>query len=273
MKKSLIVSFLTLLTCIFMQNSVFASAIKFVQVTDVHYNNKEPYRKEVLKQTVKEINKQKGISFVIFTGDNIDSPKPEYLEDFVNIINGLNVPYYVVIGNHDVFKSGGLSKQQYIETIKEHKMFYKPNKPNYVFKKNGFIFVVVDGAKEVIPGAVGYYREDTLNWLEKQLKKYKKYPVVIAQHYPLVEPKKLKSHETYQKEEYLAKLDKYDNVIAVISGHYHVNGENMRNGVYHISTPTLMTPPNYFKIIEISTTRGFSPMIYTQLKEVNPIQD
>lgn len=270
MKKNLFVSLIALLTCIFIQNSVFANVIRFVQVTDVHYNNKIPYRKEVLKQTIEDINKQKDISFVIFTGDNIDSPKPEYLEDFVSIITKLNVPYYIVIGNHDVFKNGGLSKQQYIETIKEHNIFYKPKKPNYVFKKNGFVFIVVDGAKEVIPGTIGYYRKDTLDWLDKQLKKYNKYPVIIAQHYPLVEPKIQKSHETYKKEEYLERLDKHKNIIAVISGHYHVNGENTRNGVYHISTPTLMTPPNCYKIIEISTTKGFSPLIYTQLREVNP---
>lgn len=270
MKKSIFISFLTLLVLLIVQNSVMANVIKFVQVTDVHYNNKIPYRKEVLTQTVNDINKQKDVSFVLFTGDNIDSPKPEYLNDFLKIINGLNVPYYIVIGNHDVFKSGGLSKQQYIEQIKENNFFYRPRKPNYVFKKNGFVFIVVDGAKEVIPGAIGYYKKDTLAWLEKQLVKYKKYPVVIAQHYPLVEPKVLKSHETYQKEDYLSILDKYDNVAAVISGHYHINGENMRNGVYHISTPTLMAVPNCYKIIEISTTKGFSPMIYTELKEVNP---
>lgn len=273
MKKSLFISLLTFFVCLLIQNSVLAETIKFVQITDAHYNNKTPYRKEVLKKTVKDINAQKDISFVLFTGDNIDSPKPEYLDDFLQIINGLNIPYYIVIGNHDVFKSGGLSKQQYIEQIKEHNFFYRPRKPSYVFKKNGFVFIVVDGAKEVIPGAVGYYRKDTLDWLEKQLVKYKKYPVIIAQHYPLVEPKVLKSHETFQKEDYLERLDKYNNVAAVISGHYHINGENMRNGVYHISTPTLMADPNYYKIIEISTTKGFSPMIYTELKEVNPLDN
>ena len=272
MRKSLLIIFLTFLTFLCIQNSVFANVIKFAQVTDVHYDNKSNYPREVLKKTVEDINKQKDISFVVFTGDNISSPKPEYLKDFVKIIQKLDVPYYILIGNHDVFRSGGLSKEQYFEIIKEYSPFYRYKKPNYVFKKNGFVFIVVDGAKEIIPGTVGYYREETLNWLEKQLKKHKKSPVVILQHYPIVEPKVLKSHETYKKEEYLKRLDKYDNVVAVISGHYHYNGENMRNGVYHISSPTLLELPNYYKIIEISTTKGFSPLIYTELKEVGPVE-
>ncbi len=268
-RKFIILSFISIIFCFIFQGIACARVIKFIQVTDVHYNN-EPYRKEILTKTVKDINKQKGISFVIFTGDNVDSPKEEHLEEFVKIVNHIDVPYYLVIGNHDVFKSNGLSKQRYIEVIKENNFFYKPKKANYVIKKGGFVFIIADGAKEVIPGAVGYYREDTLDWVEKQLKKYKNRPAVIVQHFPLVEPKKLKSHETYKKDEYLTRLDKYNNVIAVVSGHFHTNGENMRNGVYHISSPSLMVPPNEYKIIEISTSKKFSPIIYTELKQVSP---
>ena len=42
----------------------------------------------------------------------------------------------------------------------------------------------------------------------------------------------------------------------------------MRNGVYHITTPSLIGEPPVYKIITIVTTKDFSPMIYTELKEV-----
>ena len=41
----------------------------------------------------------------------------------------------------------------------------------------------------------------------------------------------------------------------------------MKNGVYHISTPSLLNMPNSYKIIDIITTKEFSPIIYTQLKD------
>lgn len=273
MKKSLIKTFLAFLIFIGIQNFAMANVIRFAQVTDVHYSDESPYPAEILKKTVADLNQQKDLSFVIFTGDNIDSPKPKYLQGFMAIIKNLDIPYYMVIGNHDVFKNGNLSKAQYIDTIRDLDAAYKPKHQNYVFKKDGFVFIVVDGAKEIIPNAVGYYKKDTLDWLEKQLTKYKKSPVIIAQHYPIVPPKVSKSHETYKKEEYLARLDKYDNVVAVISGHYHMNAEQMRNGVYHISSPSLIVPPNYYKIIEISTTKGFSPLIYTELRAISPTED
>jgi len=248
--------------------AAFANEIKFIQVTDSHYSGNNAYSKQVLERTVQDINKQSGISFIAFTGDNIDSANPDYLKEFVHIINKLKYPYYIVIGNHDVFKNGGLSKERYIEIIRKNHFIYQPRKPNYVFEKNGFVFLVADGAKEVIPGAGGYFKDDTLKWVDKQLKKYKDKPVVILQHFPLVEPKVIKSHRTYEAQKYLDLLKQHNNVIAVISGHYHTNGETMQDGIYHISTPSLLNDPNCYKIITIVTTKGFAPMIYTELKEV-----
>ncbi len=265
MKKNII---LTLLLLLVLQTAVFAEAVKFVQVADVHFKTNDEYRAEVLKETVKAINKEKGISFVVFTGDNIDSPKPEYVPEFIKIINKLNTPYYLVIGNHDVFKNNGLSKIQYLEIVRDYNFLYKYKRPNYVFKKNGFVFIVVDGAKEVVPGSNGYYKAETLKWLDKQLKKYRNDKVVIFQHFPLVMSKELSSHTVYKKEDYLNILDKHDNVISIVTGHLHTNYEIMRNGVYHITSPTLLNEKPTYKIINISTTKGFSPMVYTELKEV-----
>jgi predicted phosphodiesterase len=76
------------------------------------------------------------------------------------------------------------------------------------------------------------------------------------------------SHEVYKKEDYLKILDKYDNVISIVAGHTHINYEAMRNGVYHISSPSLLNNEHEYKVISISTTKGFSPMVYTELKEV-----
>ena len=52
-----------------------------------------------------------------------------------------------------------------------------------------------------------------------------------------------------------------------MSGHFHVNYETMKDGVYHISTPSLLSVPYSYKIIDIVTTKDFSPIIYTQLRE------
>ncbi len=265
-KKIILLFFLMLGLQINIQAS--AGEIRFVQIADTHIAKQNSYSQEILKAAIKDINSIGNISFVVFTGDNIDSSKVENLDTFMKIVKKLKVPYYLVIGNHDVFKSNGLSKVQYIERVKSHNWFYRPSKPNYVFKKGKFVFIVLDGAKETIPGTNGYYRKSTLEWFDTQLTKYKKYPVIVFQHFPILPPTEEKSRQVYKPEDYFAVLNRHDNVIAIVSGHYHMNKEKMENGVYHVNSPSLIGMPNPYKIIDIVTTKGFSPMIYTQLREV-----
>ena len=273
MKKFLTLFVIFLLMCM---QKVFAENIKFVQVTDVHMSHNSEYSQKVLKSAVEDINNQPDVSFVVFTGDNIDQASEENLRMFASIIKKLNVPYYVVIGNHDVYKSGGMSKVQYLSILRESNRFIRQKKPNYKFSKKGFVFLIVDGAKEVIPGAAGYFKKDTLSWLNKMLDKNKKKTVIIFQHFPVEYPdrnsSRLKTHKTYKVEDYKSVLNRHNNVLAIISGHLHANGEIMNNGIYHISSPSLLGLPHSYKIIDIVTTKDFSPIIYTQLREV-PMKD
>ena len=273
MKKFLSIFLGFLFVSVMSVTRAYAENIKFIQVADVHLSVQSEFSMKVLNSAIEDINKQEGVSFVVFTGDNINNPKEENLKEFAKIVKKLNVPYYIALGNHDVYKSNGLSKVRYFEVFKENNIFFPQRKPNYKFSKKGFVFLIVDGAKEVIPGSVGYYREDTLNWLNKELTDNKKKDVVIFQHFPVEYPEgvesSLRTHKTYKVEDYQQLLEKHTNVLAVISGHFHVNSENMKNGVYHIATPSLLTLPHSYKIIDIVTTKEFSPIIYTQLKEFN----
>ncbi len=270
MKKYIFLLASIILFAFMSQSAAFARAkeIRFVQVTDTHYSTDNKYSEQVLKATVEDINNLNNVSFVVFTGDNINKQNPEYLKRFIRIVNKLKAPYYITLGNHDVFRNNGLSKQQYMDIVKNYNLLYPTKRVNYVFKKKGYVFIIVDGSKEIIPNNNGYYRKDTLEWLDKKLTKYHRHPVVILQHFPLIPPKDIKSYRTYQADVYLDLLKKHHNVIAVIAGHHHINGETMQDGIYHITSPTLLNNPHQYKIIDISTVKGFSSMIYTQLKDV-----
>ena len=122
--KKFLYNILIIICCLFSFNFVQAAEIKFVQVSDTHYAMSNPYSEQVLKAAVADINNLDNVSFVVFTGDNIDKPNPEDLAKFVNIVNKLNAPYYLVIGNHDVFKTNGLSKKEYFEVVKNNNLFY-----------------------------------------------------------------------------------------------------------------------------------------------------
>lgn len=253
---------------------VFANEIKFIQITDSHFSKegKDYTQREVensqrvLEKTIKDINTIQNVDFVAFTGDNIDTANESDLKSFLAIANKLNVPYYIVIGNHEVFKSQKFDKKEYMKTVRKYSHSCKPRAANYVFEKKGLVFIVVDGAKEVIPGPAGYYKKDTLKWFDKELTKYKNKRVVVLQHFPIVEPYHNRTHTTYNIKDYEEVLNKHKNVIAIFSGHYHGNAENMKNGIYHVSTPALVEPPYNYKVVEIESKNKKDYKIYTQLR-------
>lgn len=271
--KSILVAFFTL--CVFFVGAKsFAKDLKFIQITDSHFSpvaiegsqREVEKSKGILEKTMEDINTIPDVNFVVFTGDNIDQSNDTDLKAFLKIANKLHVPYYVVIGNHEVFKSQKFDKKEYMKVVRRYSKNCRPSGASYVFKRDGFVFIVVDGAKEVIPGPAGYFKKDTLKWLDKQLTKYKNENIVIFQHFPIVPPYYNRTHATYNVDEYKKVLKNHNNVIAIFSGHYHGNGEQMVEGVYHVSTPALVAAPHDYKVIEIkgNSKKGFN--VYTQLR-------
>ncbi len=250
-----------ILSLVLLSSSAFAKDIRFAQVTDVKYNvNSE---NNALSKVIEDINKQNGIEFVVFTGDNINRPDKENLKAFLKEAKKLNCPFYVVIGDKDVNKRKGLSKLEYAKFVNKTVRTHKPKTPNYTFEKNKVVFMVVDGAKDVIPSTIGYYKDEVLEWVDANLDVYKNRPVVILQHFPIVPPSEKENYYTYNPENYIEVLKNHRNVIAVISGHFGVNKEATLNGIVHISTAPA---PNY-RIIDILNLESGEPTIWAQVKK------
>ena len=107
----------------------------------------------------------------------------------------------------------------------------------------------MSGVKEVFLGANGYFKNDEIMWLDKMLTKYSNKKVVIFQHFPLIDSK-VYGHNLYKKDDYLKVLSKHNNVIAIVSGHYHENLEVKENNIYHIVTQNFTNNMSY-KLITI----------------------
>ncbi len=228
--------------------SAFSADMRFVQVTDTMLSVNNPSSVENLQKVIEDINKQRDISFVIFTGNNTSKPSEKNLICFLEEAKKLDVPFYLIPGNKDLNKQKDMGKNDYLQIVKKNLRSYKKIESfNYTFEKKGVIFICVDGSKDVIPTPNGYYRENTLFWLEGQLNKYQDKNVIILQHFPIVPPAKKEQYYTFKAEEYLTLLSKYDNVKAVISGLFGVNNEQTVDGILHIST---QKSPSY-RIIDI----------------------
>ena len=256
MKKVLIFCLMLIISTI----ASYANEVKFIQVDSVKYSPSSEQSVSYFKNLVKDINKQKNVDFVIFSGDNIAYSDKQALKAFLKQANKLNVSYYIALGHKDLNKKKGLSKEAYMKLARKHSLI-KSESPTYVFSKKGIVFIVADGAKEFIATPFGYYRENVISWIDKELEKYSKKKVVILQHFPVYPPAEQEAYYTYKADEYMKMLSGHNNVIAVVSG-FKINSEKDINGIKHISTADF---PKY-RIIEILDCETDNPTIWSTLK-------
>ena len=251
-----------LLTCMLICQSIQAAELRFAQVADAHFstanNPQANVSVKVLNWAVRSLN-IKNPKFVVFLGDNVDKSKEDNVIAFLKIANGLKMPYYLVTGNHDAHKNSGLAKEDFRKLVRKHSGD-NSKKTYYKFSPNPyFLCVVLDGAVPFVPSNHGIYDDEQLKWLDKTLKGAKFKKVLIFQHFPIVDPAEDPSHTTLYKEKYQAILDKYDNVILISSGHFHVkNIDTDEKGVYHISSPALIKPRFEYDMVTVDYTPSVS---------------
>lgn len=253
MKKLLYKMLLSCLFILFINQIGFCKDFRFVQVTDLHFKD-NPASAENFNKIIDDINNTKNVKFVAFTGDNTDRADSDDYTKFLTMANRLNVPYYVVVGNHDVFKMGGFSKEDFVNIVRKYNKNQKTTKTNFLIKQGDIIFIVLDGAREGIPSPGGYYRDETLAWLDKKLKKYHNKKVVLLQHFPM----KLRHTErdAYNNERYERLLVKNDNVIGIFSGHFHANEEYEKDGIFYSITGRASGADAGYKIVDMIEERN-----------------
>jgi len=211
-------------------------------ISDVHLNSDKTNNKMTpsiknLLEAVEIVNKSNSCC-VVFLGDNLQSANRYDLAMFAKIIKKINKPVYVAVGNRDLSKTKGLMKKNYYRILNKFSNNELKTVPSY--KKQGdLIFIFLSGVNEAIPSYRGYYKLAELDYLDKTLTKFKDKKVIIFQHFPIIEPKFDETRTIVKPENYLKVLAEHDNVLAVVSGHYHTEKVTESEGVKHISTGAL----------------------------------
>ncbi len=237
----------------------------FAQISDAHYSSAKTntsYRLtaesgELLEDAINQVNQTPDVDFVMYTGDMINTPYQKELIKFISYANELKVPWYATLGNHDICVGGFLSKKVYWNMLSSHNKNFNFQKTYYSFTpQKGYKVIVLDSIIDDKITANGRIDEEQLKWLNKELLKSKKSTVLIFLHVPIIEPLHSESHRLLNSDEVLSIINKYSNPIAVFSGHYHTTKITQSGNVLHISTPSLVSYPNAFRIIKICTQKN-----------------
>lgn len=257
-----------LATVMFLGLQVYSASgnnLTFAQISDAHYSSAKTntsYRLtaesgELLADAIEQVNETPNVDFVMFTGDMINTPYQKELMSFLSYANKLKYPWYAVYGNHDICVGGFLSKQLYLDILNSHDKSFHFAKPYYTFvPKRGYRIIALDPIIDTRITANGEISEEQLKWLDKQLSKSKNDVVLIFLHVPLVEPLHSESHRLLNADEVLKVINKYKNPIAIFSGHYHTTKITKIGNVLHVSTPSMVSYPNAFRIVKISNQKN-----------------
>ncbi|MBB1283653.1 PQQ-binding-like beta-propeller repeat protein [Flavisolibacter sp. BT320] len=171
MKQVLLSTLLLLSLSIFAQKKPF----RFAFISDTHIGSPNGGADEDLRRTVADINAMTDVDFVVLTGDITELGTNEELALAKRILDSLNIPYYIIPGNHDTgwSESGGLS---FTKTFGDDKFYFQHNGIHFIGCASGPYVRMSDG----------HVPRHAVNWMKDRLKKIgKNEPVIFLNHYPL----------------------------------------------------------------------------------------
>ncbi|MDP4187980.1 MAG: PQQ-binding-like beta-propeller repeat protein, partial [Bacteroidota bacterium] len=185
---------------------------QFAVVSDTHIGSNNSV--EDLRLTVKDINENDSLSFIIFSGDLTEFGTDMELHLAKQIIDSLNKPYYIIPGNHDTkwSESGGNSFK---------KVF---GAETFSFRFKGFWFIGTNSGPNMRMGP-GQIPKENIVWLDSLLfaQKGKNTPVIYVNHYP-------PASDLNNGYEVIDRLKKH-NIQLTLSGHLHINKQIVSEGI------------------------------------------
>ncbi|MBR1616721.1 metallophosphoesterase, partial [bacterium] len=255
--------------------------LDFIHISDTHISERPDTSYKalgsstlLLHDAIKQINDIKGIDFVLFTGDLVDSATKRNYELYYSLLNELKYPSLNAFGNHDFI---GMSKDEVLEIVRS-------NNPNYMFSdsyyaispKTDYRIIFLDSIIKDPSSANGEIPKEQLEFLDNELLENQDKIVVIALHHPPVQPFVAKEHSLLNADEFNNILLKYKNPIVVLSGHYHATKLRRIGNIVYVSTPSMVTYPMAFRHIKIVNYKDrvlykfdFIPTTLEDIKEQN----
>ncbi len=170
-----------------------------------------------LEQTLRDIvntANQEQVDLIVFNGDLVAFPKPDYFSAFENAVRELKMPMVLVHGNHDGKYDDGL-----FLSMQERLCGFRV--PNYAFDCGAWRIIVLC-APELLEKN-GF--DEQIEWLDNELHSAWRRPVMLFLHYHLL-PVGLSQLEYYtypkdRKNKLLDTIVRYGNVQYIFMGHVH----------------------------------------------------
>ncbi|AEH45354.1 metallophosphoesterase [Thermodesulfatator indicus DSM 15286] len=277
---------LLLVLLIFTQNSFGFPPFKFAVIADPHLSVPGPHSPKngvkmfkesvaLLKATINEINKRKDINFVLVLGDLTKDAEPWNLDKFKEVMSELKVPYYVVLGNHDISpvdikatnRDPGVSRSTMIWAFQGHG--FKGPKANWSLDPIPGVHLI--GLDSTMTGDwAGRLTKEGLEFLKKDLAANPDKITIVILHHQLQPYTKaeITGENNFNKfvllnaSEVKDILNKNPQVIMTLSGHRHLSTRYiLENNIAYFTCPSTVTWPMRYVIFSVDN-KGISYQTY-----------
>lgn len=271
---------LTIIVACMISSQVCTAAnnnLRFAQISDVHFSTFEEntsYKflkksQELLDDVVLQINTSGPYDFVMFTGDLVNKPKETELVKMLAHASKIMYPWYAINGNHDIAIDGPLTKDKFCKILNSHNKHMATEKLYWAYTpKKGYRVVCLDSIIDYKLTSNGEISQEQLKWLRKELESHKKDVVILCTHVPIDEPYSSSNHKMNNEQEIKELLENFTNPIVVLQGHYHCVKAKQKDNIVYITTPSLVTYPNAFRVVNINTHKN-KVLVDIFLKETN----
>jgi len=148
---------------------------RFAFVTDTHIGSPDGVAEEDLRRTIRDINAQSDLAFVLLTGDITELGTNQELALAKKLLDSLRIPWYIIPGNHDTgwSESGGLG---FTQTFGADRFSFNFQGVQFIGCASGPYVRMSDG----------HVPRDAVNWLDRQLASLADTtPIIMVNHYPL----------------------------------------------------------------------------------------
>ena len=251
--------------------------LRIAQVSDAHFSSFEENTSykflkksgELLDDVIFQINTSGPYDFVMFTGDLVNYPKISELQKFTSHVNNLIYPWYAIAGNHDISIDGPLTKDKFIATLAQANDNMNQKNIYYAFTpKKGFRVICLDSIIDYKLTANGEISNEEFIWLKEELDEHEKDTIIICTHVPIIEPYSSSNHKMLNEYEVRKLLKTHKNPLIVLQGHYHAVKIKQDDNMLVITSPSLVTYPNAFRVININSNKNRT-LVDVYLKETN----
>lgn len=200
---------------------------RFVQITDIHYYDA---LKPILIEALHFVDTEIKPVFVAITGDNSGNSAVERQQLLKSILDeNLKTPYYIIRGDNwprNFSKVFGSTR--------------------YAFECGGIRFVFTGLDRDAEGHGIGYFADDTWQWMMRELRPETQMPVLLLMHENIQPPVFADAGRLDRL------LESSPCVAGTLTGHLHPDVEFRLGRVMHICAPTFGRDARHpFKVYEV----------------------